>query len=222
MQGPFRRLARALARPVPRAILPAMSTRVRRLSLPKGSVVFSPGDPCPGFVQLDSGTIRVSLAAENGRQVVLYRVHPGDVCLQTFSCLINHSTYRAEGVAETDLSGTVLPPDTFHDRMSDDPAFRDAIFASVARRFGDFEQLVEDVALIGFDARLARTLLRLRDDADRVTATHEQLATETASGRAFVSRRLAEFARQGLVAVGRGVIDLTDVNRMKRIAADER
>jgi CRP/FNR family transcriptional regulator len=154
--------------------------------------------------------------------VVLYRVHPGDVCLQTFSCLINHSTYRAEGVAETDLSGTVLPPDTFHDRMSDDPAFRDAIFASVARRFGDFEQLVEDVALIGFDARLARTLLRLRDDADRVTATHEQLATETASGRAFVSRRLAEFARQGLVAVGRGVIDLTDVNRMKRIAADER
>jgi CRP/FNR family transcriptional regulator len=49
--------------------------------------------------------------------------------------------------------------------MAEDPEFRADIFGSVARRFGDFEQLVEDVALIGFDARLARTLLRLRDDA---------------------------------------------------------
>jgi CRP/FNR family transcriptional regulator len=97
--------------------------------------------------------------------VVLYRVQPGDVCLQTFSCLINHSTYRAEGVAETDLSGTLLPPDLFQARMAEDPEFRADIFSSVARRFGDFEQLVEDVALIGFDARLARVLLRLRNGA---------------------------------------------------------
>ncbi|KPQ13265.1 MAG: CRP/FNR family transcriptional regulator, anaerobic regulatory protein [Rhodobacteraceae bacterium HLUCCO18] len=215
-------VAGALARALPRAIVRPMSTRTRRLSLSKGSVVFSPGDPCPGFVQLESGTIRVSLSAGNGREVVLYRVQPGDVCLQTFSCLINHGTYRADGVAETDLSGTLLPPALFHARMAEDPAFRDAIFNSVARRFGDFEQLVEDVALIGFDARLARTLLRLRDGADRVTATHEQLATETASGRAFVSRRLAELARQGLVAPGRGWIDLTDIPGLERIAADQR
>jgi CRP/FNR family transcriptional regulator len=164
----------------------------------------------------------VSLAAENGREVVLYRVQPGDVCLQTFSCLINHTTYRAEGVAETDLSGTLLPPEQFHTRMAEDPDFRADILGSVARRFGDFEQLVEDVALIGFDARLARTLLRLRDTDDRVTATHEQLATETASGRAFVSRRLAEFARAGLVAPGRGWIDLSDIRGLERIAADTR
>jgi hypothetical protein len=47
--------------------------------------------------------------------------------------------------------------------MAEDADFRADIFGSVARRFGDFEQLVEDVALIGFDARLARTLLRLRE-----------------------------------------------------------
>jgi CRP/FNR family transcriptional regulator len=52
--------------------------------------------------------------------------------------------------------------------------------------------------------------------------THEQLATETASGRAFVSRRLAEFARAGLVAPGRGWIDLSDVRGLERIAADTR
>jgi CRP/FNR family transcriptional regulator len=55
-----------------------------------------------------------------------------------------------------------------------------------------------------------------------VAATHEQLAVETASGRAFVSRRLAEFARMGLVVPGRGWIDLADIPGLERIAADHR
>ncbi|MDG4650310.1 Crp/Fnr family transcriptional regulator [Roseibacterium sp. SDUM158017] len=199
-----------------------MSVRPRQFSLPKGARVFSPGDPCQGFVSLGRGTIRVSLTAPNGREVVLYRVRPGDVCLQTFSCLINGTTYRAEGVAESEVSGVILPAPLFHDRMSSDKAFRADVFASVARRFGDFEQLVEDVALTGFDARLARVLLRLRGEGGSVTATHEQLAVETASGRAFVSRRLADFAARGLVRVGRGRIDIADAGGLERIAADGR
>lgn len=199
-----------------------MSPRPRQLSLPKGARVFAPGDPCPGFLELKEGTIRVSLTSASGREVVLYRVRPGDVCLQTFSCLINRSAYRAEGLAETDISGAILPPALFHRRLAGDESFRAGVFASVAQRFGDFEQLVEDVALTGFDARLARVLLRLRDAENRVTATHEQLAVETASGRAFVSRRLAEFGRNGLVVAGRGFIDLADMDGLERIAADER
>lgn len=199
-----------------------MNQRPRQLSLPKGARVFAPGDPCPGFVVLDEGTIRVSLTSASGREVVLYRVRPGDVCLQTFSCLINRSTYRAEGVAETDISGVILPPSLFQQRLAGDEPFRDGVFSSVARRFGDFEQLVEDVALTGFDARLARALLRLRDAKNRVNVTHEQLAVETASGRAFVSRRLAELAKAGLVVAGRGSIDIADIAGLERIAADSR
>lgn len=198
-----------------------MATTSNRLRVPKGTTVFTPGQPCPGFVLLRQGTIRVTLVAENGREIVLYRVRPGDVCLQTFSCLINSETYSAEGLAETDLEGTLLPPGAFRERLSDDPAFRNMVFTAVARRFADFEQLVEDIALIGFDARLARALLRLRDAANRVSITHEALAGEIASGRAVVSRRLADFAQRGLVDLGRGTINVTDVTRLERIAAED-
>ena len=109
----------------------------------------------------------------------------------------------------------------FRRAMADDEAFRSEILHAVARRFADFEHLVEDVALTGFDTRLARALLRLAKD-DSVTATHEALAAETASGRAFVSRRLAEFARQGLVELARGRVTLLDRAGLERIAADER
>lgn len=199
-----------------------MNMRTRQLSVPKGTTVFAPGQPCPGFVVLNKGTIRVSLTAENGREVVLYRVHPGDICLQTFSCLINDEAYRAEGVAESDLEGLVIPAGAFHVRLAEDPEFRDRVFSAVAHRFSDFEQLVEDVALTGFDARLARVLLRLRDASGEVHATHEELAHETASGRAFVSRRLAEFASNGVVALGRGSISVLNSDRLEQIAADSR
>ncbi|MCU9836664.1 Crp/Fnr family transcriptional regulator [Ruegeria sp. WL0004] len=192
-----------------------------QLDCPPGTVLFRAGQECPGFLRLDEGSIRVTLTAVNGREVVLYRVGPGDVCLQTFACLTEGRGYSAEGVTESRVRGTLIGHAEFRRAMAEDEAFRSEILHAVARRFADFEHLVEDVALTGFDTRLARALLRLAQ-GDTVAATHEALAAETASGRAFVSRRLAEFARQGLVELGRGRVKLRDRAGLERIAAEER
>ncbi len=192
------------------------------LICPAGTVLFRAGQDCPGFVRLTQGAIRVTLTAANGREVVLYRVGPGDVCLQTFACLTDGLTYSAEGVAESDLRGEIMPHARFRHAMAEDDAFRGEILSAVARRFGDYEKLVEDVALTGFDARLARALLRLAGPDSEITTTHDALAAETASGRAFVSRRLAEFARTGLVHPGRGRLTLLDRDGLRRIADEER
>ncbi|WP_407491821.1 Crp/Fnr family transcriptional regulator [Pseudooceanicola sp. MF1-13] len=187
----------------------------------RGDVLFSPGSPCTGFVVLEEGTIRVSLTAANGREVVLYRVEPGQVCLQTFGCLMDGRDYSAEGVAETPVRGAIVPPGEFRRRMAEDTGFRDRVLAAISTRFHDFERLVEDVALTGFDTRLARALLRLAKGGDTVNATHERLAAETASGRAFVSRRLAEFQRNGLVEVTRGAVHLRDLPALTHLSQAE-
>lgn len=160
----------------------------------------------------------MSLTAANGREIVLYRVREGEVCLQTFSCLIENRRYSAEGLAETDLDAEIVAPEAFRTRMAGDENFRDDIFHAVARRFADFEQLVEDVALSGFEARLARALLRLADSGEIVSATHDKLAVETGSGRAVVSRQLQEFSRRNLVTATRGRIRLLDRRRLGELA----
>ncbi|MEY4159433.1 MAG: hypothetical protein RLZZ136_54, partial [Pseudomonadota bacterium] len=177
-----------------------------RLSVPQGHVLFRAGDACSGFVIVHSGTIKVSLTAENGREIILYRVRPGEICLQTFGCLLNHRPYHAEGMAETDLVIEIISHSEFTQRVSGEPDFRDRLFDAVASRFADMEQLVEDVALTGFTARLARCLLRLADSDHVVTATHESLATEMGSGRAAVSRGLGALARKGVITIERGRI----------------
>lgn len=199
-----------------------MSPKTLPLSASAGDVLFHPGQECAGFVFLNTGLIRVSLTAENGREVVLYRVGPGDVCLQTFTCLIDGRNYAAEGVAETDLTGEIMPHARFQEALATDAVFRRAIFSAVAQRFADYERLVEDVALTGFDARLARALLRLTHEADEIAISHDELAAETASGRAVVSRRLAALARQGVIATGRRRIEILRRAKLEQIAASDR
>lgn len=199
-----------------------MTHRLRRIAAPKGTILFRAGEECPGFVRLEEGRIKVTLTGSNGREVVLYRVEPGTVCLQTFSCLIEGHPYGAEGVVEADISGELVPADDFRARMASDEGFRADVLSSVAIRFAEYQQLIEDVALTGFDTRLARVLLRLSNGEGMVAATHSALAAETASGRAFVSRRLAEFARSGLVRQEKGAVRLLDCAGLERIAADDR
>lgn len=197
-------------------------TQTRLFTAKQGQTIFQPGQECPGFLDLTKGSIRVMLTGASGREVVLYRVRPGEVCLQTFSCLVEGHTYGAEGIVETDIEGTLIPANLFRQQMETNPEFRQKVLSSVALRFSEYQQLVEDVALTGFDARLAKVLLRLTDPNGTVHATHSALAAETASGRAYVSRRLGAMARNGVVEQLPDGISIKDKRALEQIAADPR
>lgn len=188
------------------------------MQVPQGHVLYRPDDECQGFVVVHTGTIKVSLTAENGREIVLYRVRPGEVCLQTFGCLVGGGTYGAEAVAETPLQLEVIPAGEFQAKVAGDAAFRQQLFTAVAARFADLERLVEDVALSSIEERLARALLRLAGSGTMVDATHEALATEIGSARAVISRQLGAFQRDGVIAITRGHIELIDPVRLAALA----
>lgn len=178
------------------------------LAAPAGAVLFRPSDPCGGFLVVQKGVVRVSLTSGSGREIVLYRVRPGEICLQTFSCLVQDRPYAAEGIAETPIEGRLIPRAAWDRLLDTDPAFRAAVMTSIASRFADYEQVVETLAFAGLEQRLAAALTRLTTAEGVVHATHEALAAEIGSAREAVSRQLAVFAREGLVRLSRGHIDV--------------
>lgn len=192
---------------------------MRPMNVPAGTVLFRPSDECAGFLSVKGGAIKVSLTAPSGREIVLYRVAPGDVCLQTFGCLVQGRRYTAQGVAETDLEADLIARPDFDRLMVGDAAFRAQVFASIARRFADFERMVETLAFTALEARVAAALLRMADPEGQVRATHEAIAIEIGSAREVVSRQLAAFVRDGLVAQARGQLAILDRAGLGRIAA---
>jgi len=197
----------------------ANETGGRALSLPAGAVVFRPGSECPGFVVVKSGSIRVTLVSEEGREVVLYRVRPGEICLQTFACLSRDATYAAEGVVETTVDGILIPPAQFQKLVSESGAFRSAVFEAIAARFSEFEHVVETLAFTGLESRVASALLLLAGDGHLVTATHHDIATEIGSAREVVSRQLKLLAQAGAIAMSRGHIDILDKAKLSQVSS---
>jgi CRP/FNR family transcriptional regulator len=187
----------------------------------RGTVLFSPGQECFGFVALKKGSIKVVLTSVGGREIVLYHVHPGEICLQTFGCLTMGTSYSAFGIAEQNLELEIIPPTKFHELLASDSQFRQEIFNSVATRFADFERLVENVALSSVQMRLARALLRLSEDSSSVEMTHEGLANEIGSAREVVSRQLSKFAKSGIIEMARGKIEIINTKKLADICQNE-
>lgn len=188
------------------------------LRIPAGLRVFAESEPCRGFPLVVEGSIKVVKTAPSGREMLLYRVGPGDSCIISSSCLLGHTPYTARGESETPVTLAVLPEALFARLLADDRAFRDFVFHLLAERIADLMQLVEEIAFQRLDRRLARLLLA-RGDA--VHATHQALADELGSVREIVSRLLKGFAAEGLVELGRERIVLRDRAGLSRLAGDD-
>jgi CRP/FNR family transcriptional regulator len=187
------------------------------LELPAGSQVFAEHQPCQGFPLLLAGSIKVVKQSASGRELMLYRVAPGGSCIITSSCLLGRSDYNARGIAETPLRLRLVPAPAFAQLMIDHAPFRDFVFHLFAERIAELMQLVEEVAFTRLDQRLARLLVA--QDRAVLNVTHQQLADELGSVREIVSRLLKGFAEQGLVALGREQLTVTDRAGLLKVAA---
>jgi CRP/FNR family transcriptional regulator len=199
----FAPLAR-LAAPAREALAP-----LPVLAVPRGKILFSPGSACQGFVLLLEGRARVSVTAENGRRLLLYRIAPGETCVQTTLCLMGGLDYSAEGAAEADLRLVIVPPALFERLLRESPDFARFVFERFGARLAEMTRLIETIAFLRVDARLAAALLARADARGELAATHQELAEDIGAAREVVSRQLAEFQRAGFLRLARGHIALT-------------
>lgn len=188
---------------------------------PAGARLFAPGAACQGFVLVLGGSVRVDMTGRGGRLLTLYRVGPAETCVQTTLCMLGADVYTAEGLAETDIEFVVTPAALFEEAMATSDAFRRFVFARFASRLGEMMRLLETIAFVRVDARLAAAMSARAERAGGpiVEATHQQLAEEVGTAREVVSRQLDSFRRDGLVALTRGRIEILDPARLAALAS---
>lgn len=187
-----------------------LATAGRRVTVPRGTVLFRPGDRCHTFLMMLDGSVRVQMISESGREIVLYRVNRGETCIVTTACLVARTDYSAEAVAETDLDAITLASGSFDELLGRSAVFRNFVFASFGTRLTNMMVLVEEVAFGRIDIRLARFLADHRDTCGGLDTTHQALAVELGTAREVVSRQLKEFERRGLVTLSRGRVEVPD------------
>jgi len=183
---------------------------IRQITIPKGQVLFRPGDEVTCFGVLIGGRVDVYLTGVTGREILLYSITPGESCVQSTLGLLGENDYSAEAVAETDVDAVMIPKSLFLSLLGTSGAFRTFVFQSFAKRLQSVMQVLERVAFIRIEERLAAALLERADHGGVVRTTHQELATAIGSVREVVSRRLEVLARKGFVSLDRGTIRVAD------------
>ena len=192
---------------LPKARLDALLAEADVLRAPAGTVLFDSGQPCRGFPLLLEGSVRVSKSSPHGREILLYRVDPGQGCILSGGCLLGHSDYSARGVAEEDVTLVSIPPAQFQELMVEFEPFRRLVFGMYSERLAEVMELVDEVAFRRLDQRLAQLLIHR---GPVVATTHQKLADELGSVREIVSRLLRSFESRGWVKLERERITLLE------------
>lgn len=184
--------------------------------IPARRRLFADHELYKSFLFVFSGRIQIYRAAP-GREITLYRLGHGDVCLFNALSQFGNIPYPVTAIAETDVELASIPSDLFQHAFSESPAFRQYILQSLARRVLDIMQLLEGVVFERLDVRLAKLLLaHISGDMQRsVSITHENIAKEMGSSREVISRVLKVFKRKGWISLARGEIHICAESDMR-------
>lgn len=197
--------------------LAALVAHLPALQVPAGTALFAEQAPCQGFPMVLQGEVRVSRSAPNGRELELYRVQPGQLCLVSSAALFDHRPLSAHGTTTADTTLVLLPPPAFRQALGHED-FRDFVLGLFASRMAELTSLIEAVAFQRLDARLAGALL---GHGQQLHTTHQALADELGTVREIVTRLLRRFEREGLVELSRECITIRNSQGLRHLAGGD-
>lgn len=175
---------------------------------------------CSGLFIVRSGKLRLYMLSEEGKEITLYRLSPGDICMLSASCVLQSITFDVYVDAEMPTECYMISGKAFHTISERVPEVKIYALESAVQRFSDVMWIMQQIVFVSMDKRLAIFLLDevTENGTDMVTMTHEQIARHLGSAREVITRMLKHFASDGLVEVSRKGIRILDKKTLRDIA----
>ncbi len=185
---------------------------------PRGANIHGGSNDCAGVLLVLSGELRVYMLSEEGREVTLYRMMGGDVCVMSASCALSAITFEVRIDAAADCELCVIKPSAF-DQVQRENIYVEAFaYRQVTERFSDVMWAMQQILFMSFDKRLAVFLLdEVARGGDTVRHTQEEIARYLGGARESVTRMLKYFQQEGLVSLSRGGVTVLDKKGLRAL-----
>jgi CRP/FNR family transcriptional regulator, anaerobic regulatory protein len=176
----------------------------------ENEVILNDNDNIKAIPIVTTGSIRVMRNDEDGREIFLYYIKPGETCIMSFLGGIHHDTSKVKAIAEEKTEILFIPIDKVSVLIKEYPEWLDYIFRLYHKRFEELLEVVNAIAFKKLDERLL-DLIRKKSELTKsktLHLTHEQLANELGTARVVVSRLLKQMEDEKLIKLGRNNIFL--------------
>ena len=185
-------------------------------SYKNGQNVHGGQDDCTGIIAVKSGRLRAYLLSEEGKEITLFRLLEGDVCLLSASCIMRNISFDIHVDAEGPTLLYVLNAAVYERIVKANPEAGAFMTEMISMRFSEAMWVMEQILFMKMDKRLAMFLLEEANlgDGSTITLTHEQIAGHLGSAREVISRMLKYFSNEGIIRVSRKGIVILDRKRL--------
>ena len=189
-----------------------------RRVVPKGTLLHNGSANCAGLLLVQHGQLRAYILSEDGREVTLYRLLEGDICLLSASCMMRSIQFEIMIAAQKDTQFLLIPADVYKAVMEQSAPLANFTNEVMANRFSEVMWLLEQILWKRFDQRLAGFLLEesALEGSDVLKITHETIGSHLGNPREVVTRMLRYFQNEGLVKLARGTVEITNRAAMQK------
>ena len=196
-----------------------LESNIVKVSYNKGFNLHSTDSEWLGVLLIKNGGLRVYILSEDGREITLYRLSPGDVCVLSASCIINSITFDVHIDAESETDAYLINIGAFSKLSNQNVYVENFAYKNTNERFSDVMWAMEQILFMSFDKRLAIFLLDeiTKTNSNELHLTQEQIAKYIGSAREVVSRMLKVFQSEGILEQSRGSIHIIDKEKLREL-----
>lgn len=157
-----------------------------------------------------SGSLKVLKEDEDGKELLLYYIKPGESCVMSLFGSLHHDTSKIKAVAEEKTELLMLPIENMNEWIKEYPEWVSFILYLYHKRFEELLETINDVAFHKIDERILNYLKKKGEitHLSEISVTHQQIADELGTSREVVSRLLKQLEKEGKIKVSRHKIEL--------------
>ncbi len=193
-----------------------------RKRYPKDTVVFFENEEGDFFFTITEGRIKVTILGDDGREVILSVLGPGDFFGEM--ALLDNEPRSATAIAVEESELLSLHRNEFQSVLNDNKSITSALIRVLSARLRRANHQISTLALLDVYGRVARVIVDMaREEGKRLRdgriafrrATHQEIANRIGTTRETVTRMLKDLERQGLIHVeGKEIVVQPDFEKV--------
>lgn len=156
-----------------------------------------------------SGLIKVCRTDEQGNELLLYYLRPGEVCTVSLICCMDRTRSKVKALTEEETTAILIPVELLDSWMTLFQTWKEYVMHSMQKRFDELLNTLDSIAFLKMDERLEKFFIdRYTSSGSMVfQGSHQDVAHALNSSREVISRLLKQMERKGMIRLSRGRID---------------
>lgn len=179
-------------------------------TIPAGQPMIELGQYIKTIPLIYEGKIKIFREDEEGHELFLYYLYPGEACAISLVCTTNDRVSQIRAQTTEDTKIIAIPVQYMNKFMAKYSSWYRFVVGAYSDRMEEMLHTIDSIAFHKMDERLLEYLDKAveANGSTKITGTHQEIAYELNTSREVISRLLKQLEKKGLIKLSRNLIEV--------------